>query len=276
MGATQSIPKTKVRVSPVKQVRSPVKQQSRPVRRVFSEPEAFAYFVNMHSIPARLHAKLREVGVDGRKDWMYISHHYAFVPTMAKLHKIVASRKQLSAYENDNYEPLYIHNTGDWRRGDIVYITNAPGADRNVGKLLWTGKRLVDLDYDSVDDYGSLPTEAVSIAMNNPYHWCGQGIISHNRAIPVQFDSSIAKIVNECRTKYCIFEWNSLRWGLIIDPMLRRPILNEQGRGHLFWLDITVNEHKPFSMYHVHSEYVKELVGKGVPYERILSATQEY
>jgi len=277
MGATQSIPKNnsiiRKSASPVRRLNSPVKQ----VRRIMSEPEAFAYFVNMHSIPVETKIKMWE-SYHGQIDWIKFAHEYAYIPKMASLHEIKPSKKELA---DDKYRSLLKYKNSEWKKGDIVRVRVTSG-DRNNGKLYWTGGRLLDLDYDSVDDYGSLPQKADFVAMQNPYHWCLLGVISHNRAIPVKFDTEVAQIVNNCQKRYCIFEWNNLRWGLIIDQELRnaRPILNKNGKGILFWLDITVRNPDPlnpgFYKHNDNTPVVQEMIKKGVPYERILSTTQEY
>src|SRR5579883_2666480 len=42
-------------------------------------------------------------------------------------------------------------------RGDVIHL-NWLGDYRNMGKLIWTGEKLVDLDYN-VDEYGNIPEE---------------------------------------------------------------------------------------------------------------------
>lgn len=49
------------------------------------------------------------------------------------------------------------NKTEDLQPGDVVHLL-AAGAYRNSGRIMWTGTKFVDLDYDeAVDEYGSAP-----------------------------------------------------------------------------------------------------------------------
>ena len=55
-----------------------------------------------------------------------------------------------------NVFQLNLHNI-PLLRGDIIHLTWL-GDFRNEGKLIWTGEKIVELDYN-IDDYGSVPSE---------------------------------------------------------------------------------------------------------------------
>lgn len=47
--------------------------------------------------------------------------------------------------------------TAQFKPGDVIHLATS-GNYRNDGRIVWNGRRFIDLDYD-VDDYGSAPSE---------------------------------------------------------------------------------------------------------------------
>lgn len=247
--------------------------------------EAFEYFVNFHQIPKKLHNNLRSEGINGRHDWYKLAHEYAYIPNLAWLHKIRLNKRDLDSERPPNGNTY--KKTNKWRAGDIVLCVNVPGAgERNIGKFVWTGRKLVDLDYDMVDD-GALPDSMSNLAMKNPYLWSGQDdqygdIIKNNHAVPVAFGPDIARRVNGCTTSTCVFEWNGEKWGVIIHPSMRGHVLETNGSGTLFWFDVYANPREPneFGLYKVSPNVLKDsrvrTLLMQVPLERIFSASEDF
>lgn len=263
-------------VSPAS-VRSPRQQQRR-----LDPEEAFAYFVEMHNIPSNIQSALWTHGVDGRHDWQNIAYQYAYLPKLAWLHKI-----QLSKTET-HLPAIHKKHNKNWRTGDIIINEKDPNAgELNYGKLVWTGRKLVEMDFE-MDGHGSIPTEVTKKAMEHPYFWSGQDakygdIIKSNHAIPVAFDSTVAKQINSTTTSTCVFTFHGKKWGVIIDPSMRGMVLDAKGVGTLFWIEMKVvsRNPQPFGLYKVDQFILKDpriraLLKQGVPYERILSASEEF
>jgi len=75
--------------------------------------------------------------------------------------------------------------TKDWVRGDVIGITNYKDYGyRNMGKYMWNGKKLVELD-TKYDDYGHVPNEFLVGKEFNAMYWFYT--ITHNELVYSKF-----------------------------------------------------------------------------------------
>lgn len=110
------------------------------------------------------------------------------IPVMkpfASLHEITLSEND---WEFDTFSPIKIakkYVTSDWMRGDVIGIKNIKNYGyRNVGKYMWDGRKLVELD-EEYDEYGHVPIEFLVGKEFHAMYW--RNTIVHNELVYAKF-----------------------------------------------------------------------------------------
>lgn len=119
-------------------------------------------------------------------------------------------------YINKHWKYGKVHNK-DWKRGDVILTEEDPY--RNNGKYMWDGNKAISLDYDTTDDYGSIPREFLVGKEFLALHWVEEdyngfssirfnNLIDHNAYVFASFNDEISELVN---TKYREFMENPIK-----------------------------------------------------------------
>ena len=112
-------------------------------------------------------------------------------------HDFIISNKIRNINENKKIIKYIQANFPKIKRGDVIHLDGC-STYRNSGKLLWDGTQMVNLDYESGDDYGQVPNNFIIEDFPNKKFFTKS--IDHNYVIHI--DGRSYEIIKRYKENY--------------------------------------------------------------------------